>query len=342
MNDQAGFRRHVVVSNEPETDDVRTFVLRPEDGSAPSFRPGQAMTLALDVAGRRLYRTFSLAAPHNADGTVAMTIKSQPGNGATAWMHAQLRPGMVIEAKGPQGRFVLAEAPSERIALVSAGSGAAPLMAMLRFMAARMPDADVAWFHAAKSATDILFASELARLQTAMPRLAVTVALSRPGPGWFGYRGRTTRRMLSTAVPDFGRREVYCCGPAGFMDDVRLIHAAEGGGLEHFHVENFGPVTPPATAEAASAETNAEAFKVRLGERSFAVRAGETLLAAATRQVVVIPCGCASGMCGTCLTKLLDGTVEMNHQGGISAEEEADGYILACCSRPLSDLVIAT
>jgi ferredoxin len=44
----------------------------------------------------------------------------------------------------------------------------------------------------------------------------------------------------------------------------------------------------------------ATGFAITLGEKRFLARADETLLEAATRQTIVIPCGCASGMCGTC------------------------------------------
>ena len=84
-----------------------------------------------------------------------------------------------------------------------------------------------------------------------------------------------------------------------------------------------------------------QGFAIRFDGKTFKARADETLLEAATRQNVVIPCGCASGMCGTCRVSLVEGEVTMQHEGGISAEEEAQGYILACSSRPRSDVTIA-
>ena len=102
-------------------------------------------------------------------------------------------------------------------------------MSMLRALADTDPVADIAWFHAARSREEILFAGALEDLQHRLPNLAVSVSLSRPAPGWFGFRERLTRRLMSVAVPDFGRRTVYCCGPDGFMRNAKLIHAAEGG-----------------------------------------------------------------------------------------------------------------
>jgi glycine betaine catabolism B len=342
MSDTLAAHRLRLLSSTAETADVRTFTFESVGSTLPAYRPGQAMTLVLDIDGRPTLRSFSLAAPPDRDGFLRMTIKSQPKHGATRWMHDHLRRGATVEARGPHGRFVLPEVVPARLALVSAGSGASPLMAMLRHLEATAPETDVAWVHAARTAADILFVTDLARLQAVMPRLTVTVTLSRPAPGWFGYRGRVTRRLLASAVPDLGQRTSFCCGPHAFMSEVRRIHAAEGGGADDFHVEHFSPA--PASVESTLKERapSARACRVRMGGKTFTVEPGESLLEAATRQVVVIPYGCASGLCGTCRTRLLEGEVVMRHQGGLAPEEEAEGFILACSARPLTDLVLAS
>lgn len=321
-----------------DTADVKTFVFRTADGQPIAFSAGQAMTLVLPVDGERLMRTFSISSAPG-DETVEITVKAHPHGRATPWMHRTIVPGVTVEATGPRGGFVLGEDVPARIAFISAGSGATPLMAMLRSV--KDADADTVWFHAARTPADILFAADLAVLQRRMPHLCVTVAVSRPEPGWFGYRGRISRRMLSAAIPDLGRRDVFCCGPESFMNATKLIHAAEGGNPARFRIEHFHapmaaerPALPPELMNAA--------FTVTIpGGRTFRATADETILEAATRQAVVIPCGCASGLCGTCRVRRLSGTVAMRHNGGLSPEEEAEDYILACSSRPLSDVAIS-
>lgn len=330
--------RLAVVAIEPETADVKTFVFRPE-GGMPACLAGQSMTLRLDIDGESLHRTFSLASAPGGD-TLAMTIKAHAQGRATRWLHERLAIGDIVEGRSPRGRFTIENRTTDKIALVSAGSGASPLMAMLRHLAATAPGTDIAWLHAARTPADILFGRDLAELQARMPRLAVAMLVSTPMPGWFGFSGRLSRRIASVALPDLGRREVFCCGPAGFMDEARLIHSAEGGTRAHFHVEHFGAAAPARFASA-PADAPEAGFAIRFGERHFTARADETLLQAATRQTVVIPCGCASGMCGTCRVSLVSGEVAMRHEGGISPEDEAQGYILACSSRPRSDVTIA-
>jgi ferredoxin-NADP reductase len=150
-------------------------------------------------------------------------------------------------------------------------------------------------------------------------------------------KGRATRWLherLSVGDVIEGRR------PRGFMEEARLIHAADGGTRAHFHIEHFGAVAPAAPAPIPD-DAPATGFAITMGEKRFLARPDETLLEAATRQTIVIPCGCASGMCGTCRVSLVAGEVTMHHEGGISAEEEAQGFILACSSRPRSDVTIA-
>lgn len=76
--------------------------------------------------------------------------------------------------------------------------------------------------------------------------------------------------------------------------------------------------------------------------RGFSANADETLLAAAIRQGIGLPYGCKDGACGSCKCKKLEGTVVHGpHQlKALTAEEEASGFILTCCSVAHSDVVL--
>ncbi|MFD2314552.1 2Fe-2S iron-sulfur cluster-binding protein [Halomonas organivorans] len=43
---------------------------------------------------------------------------------------------------------------------------------------------------------------------------------------------------------------------------------------------------------------------------------------------------------GTCRVPLVAGEVEMDHNGGITDEDVAEGYILSCCSKPKGNVVV--
>ena len=65
-----------------------------------------------------------------------------------------------------------------------------------------------------------------------------------------------------------------------------------------------------------------------------------SILVSIQKQGITVPFACSQGLCGTCRTKMLDGTVEMDAQGGLLKSHEQEGYILTCCSYPTSDIVL--
>ena len=76
--------------------------------------------------------------------------------------------------------------------------------------------------------------------------------------------------------------------------------------------------------------------------RSFTVTEDEPILTAGIRQGVAMPYGCKDGACGSCKCKMLEGKVihGQHQQKALSEEEEAKGYILTCCAKPQSDIVL--
>ena len=76
--------------------------------------------------------------------------------------------------------------------------------------------------------------------------------------------------------------------------------------------------------------------------RSFQAEAGEPMLTAGIRQGIGLPYGCKDGACGSCKVKKLSGQVTLGpHQDkALSAQEEADGYVLTCCGVATSDVVL--
>jgi CDP-4-dehydro-6-deoxyglucose reductase, E3 len=76
--------------------------------------------------------------------------------------------------------------------------------------------------------------------------------------------------------------------------------------------------------------------------RSFAVNPDQTILAAGISQGIGLPYGCKDGACGSCKCKKISGSVEHGpHQSkALSSEEEEAGFVLTCCARPQSDVVL--
>ncbi len=89
------------------------------------------------------------------------------------------------------------------------------------------------------------------------------------------------------------------------------------------------------------AETDHQ-ITVQPSGRSFRVPADQTILAAAIAGGVGLPYGCKDGACGSCKCKKLSGSVTHgpHQQKALSEAEEAAGFILTCCARAQTDVMI--
>lgn len=76
--------------------------------------------------------------------------------------------------------------------------------------------------------------------------------------------------------------------------------------------------------------------------RQFDTIEGETILAAGIRQGIGLPYGCKDGACGSCKCKLVSGVVKhgTHQEKALSAEEEANGFVLTCCGVAQSDVTL--
>lgn len=166
-----------------------------------------------------------------------------------------------------------------------------------------------------------------------------------------GYRGYLNQRLMELIAPDYMERTVFCCGPTPYMTAVKRMLEAVGFDMKNYHEESFGATPAEAKADAVEhAEQAADAPEVAASdlnlvefigsEKSIRVAPGETVHAAAAKVGLMIPKACGMGICGTCKVLKLGGEVEMEHNGGITEEDEAEGYILSCCSVPKGDVRI--
>ena len=84
------------------------------------------------------------------------------------------------------------------------------------------------------------------------------------------------------------------------------------------------------------------AISVQPSGIQFQAQAGESLLAAGIRQGIGLPYGCKDGACGSCKCKLVSGQVQQSNfqRKALSEEEEAQGFVLTCSARAMSDITL--
>ncbi len=333
--------RLVCVDVRQETHDVRTFVFAPVEPRLFRFLPGQFMTF--ELAGPGVQRCYTIASPPTRPWRIEITVKRNDAGDGSRWLHETMRPGISIRVSGPMGEFTTGAEPSGRFLFLAAGSGITPLMSMARAMHDLGSGADVVFIQSARTASDLIFAAELQAMQGRSAFRAIcVVSQDRPGLRWNGLRGRLSESMLLLAVPDLTQREVFCCGPASYMAAIRQMLESLGHDRSRYHEESFDFTTGDDGTSDRVAEPALAGFRVtftRSGQ-SIVCPAESTVLAAARARSIRLPSACTKGVCGTCKSRLVSGTVDMQHGGGIRQREIDAGFALLCCAKPTSDLVI--
>ena len=325
-----------------ETHDVKSFTFVSPDGKHISFDAGQYFMFEFGLDNEVDGRCYSISSSPHRRNAITITVKRVPGGRVSNWLHDNLKPGTVVKASGPLGRFMRPTA--HKYAFMSGVSGITPVMSMVREFADAAQPVDVIFLHAGRTPKDFVFRSELSNLAERMKglRLFLLPEDISNERSWPGLSGRISKELLQMAVPDIAERIIMCCGPAPFMRAAKSIAGELGVPAQNYHEESFDAAVideaPAPITEAVEALT----FNVQFSKqgKSIKVRADQTVLSCAKKGGVRIPSSCANGICGTCKSKLVSGSVDMTHDGGIRQREIESGFFLPCCSKPLSDLVI--
>ena len=328
------------------THDVKTFVLDPGESRTFHFEAGQFVTVQAEFDGELVDRCYMIASPPTRPHLLSITVKRVPDGIMSNWLHEHVVPGTRLKVRAPLGHFVLRESPGGKYLFLSAGSGVTPLLSMTRTLYDLASGSDVVFVHSARSPEDIICGLEVESIAAAMPHLRVGfVCASDPAGRWSGLRGRLSSEVLRVLAPDVTDRAVYACGPSGYLDSLGRILAELDYDMSTYHQETFtfADLAAPERAASASTEpmdTRPTTFSVEFVRSGKIIQcaAEQTVLDAALAAGIRHPSSCTQGLCGTCKTTLLEGAVDMRHNGGIGPKEIAQNKILVCCSTPLSDL----
>ncbi len=240
-----GPKKLKVVDIVQETHDVKTFRMRHE--TLFSYKPGQAVTLRLEIDGKEYNKTYTVSSSPSRPHTLEITVKRVPGGVASNWLHDNIKFGDEIQLNGPPfGCFSCYETPfvCQKILLLGAGSGVTPLMSMSRWIVDTAADLDIVFLVSQRRPGDIIFRQELNQLAARHLDMRSYVTISSGHEGsepWLGLTGRVSKEMLRMVAPDLNERHVYLCGPPRFMSAaVELLKEMEFP-IDQLHTESFDP-----------------------------------------------------------------------------------------------------
>jgi ferredoxin-NADP reductase/MOSC domain-containing protein YiiM/ferredoxin len=349
-----GFQRLPVTAADQESVDVLSFTMQSPDGhSLPIALPGQYVVVRVQRPGDAalLFRCYSLSGPPSPD-RYRISVKIEPDGAVGNYLREHLHAGEGLDVSSPRGSFILRPA-DEPVVLLSAGIGATPVLAMLHALAAARSPRQILWIHAARDRQHHPFAAEVRSLLLALGNGRSYICYSRPGTEEklgqdFDASGRLSRAdFAKIGVPRDS--QVYMCGPARFMADMKEELSASGVPPDRIHVELFngGESITPGVVGSATKAPHLPKGEVGTGPLVSFTRSGiaahwnnsdyRSILELAEACDVPTRWSCRAGVCHTCETDLVSGAVAYAPD---PLDKPADGNVLICCSQPLRDVAI--
>ena len=308
-------------------------------------RPGQYLTLRGQVEGREVRRSYSIAcAPGQG---LCVGVRRVPG-GAFSELAQALRPGDVVEAMPPEGRFVSGGESS--ILLIAAGSGVTPMVAIAADALER--GAAVTLLYGNRGSASIMFQGALEAIKDRyMGCFRLIHVLSRERQDVALLNGRVDGAKVADLagrglIDPVGADAVFLCGPGGMIDEVSAALRDLGVPEGRIRFERFGEAGAIPAPRSVRAEAAAEAgvtVEVVLDGARRAFTLGErdgSVIDAAERAGLDLPWSCRGGMCCTCRCRVEEGSAEIAINYSLEPWEVEAGFTLACQARPTSDRLV--
>lgn len=305
-----------VLDRRMEALDIVSLVLgAPDGGDLPPFSAGSHIDVEI---APDLVRQYSLCnTPGSRDHYEIAVLREPASRGGSRAIHDRVRTGDAIRVSEPRNHFALRPGTGQ-VLLFAGGIGITPLLCMAERLSTS--DTPFALHYCTRSPDRAAFRDRIAASAFA-DRAAFHFddggADQRLDPG----------PLLAAAPPG---SDVYVCGPSGFIDWIGAAAADAGFPAAHVHREYF---------TAAPAATGGDApFRIRLAStgETIEVAADESAAAALARCGVALPISCEQGICGTCITRVIEGEPDHRDMLMIDSNEE----FTPCCSRALSPLLV--
>ena len=347
-----GFKQIRVSDIRKESDSVTSFVLVPMEGQdLPIPQPGQFIVLRLQVDPNKppILRSYSLS-DLPANDHFRISVKREVNGIGSSFLCTRVRVGDVMEVSAPRGSFTLR--PGENpVVLLSAGVGATPVMAMLHALAAGRSQRQVWWIYAARNRASHPFAEESRSLLQQLPDGRSSVLYSRPAATdrvgtEFDAPGHIDVALLEKLhIPR--NSDFYLCGPPSFLQNMREGLRNWGVPSQNVYTEIFGglegitpgmarvrhtphlPQGPPGSGPSVSFARSGITVS---WDRTFA-----SLLELAEACDVPVRWSCRTGVCHTCMTGLIGGSITYQPE---PLESPSPGNVLVCCSQPDADVIL--
>ena len=337
---------------EPETRDSVRIALRVPDDYRDEYRflPGQHLPFQLTVDGKKVRRTYSICSAQD-DELLEIGVRIQPDGRFSEFVANELAPGDTIEAMPPSGQFHIECDPDNANDYVgfAAGSGITPILSMIKTILAAEPDSRFILFYGNRRQATTMFIEDLYALKNLYPeRLQLNFVFSREEQEFETMVGRLDGAKVRELYEHFGAglraTDCFVCGPDTMIQDVTAALLDLGMDAAHVHSERFGIPRKGQKAEIVSDKSadHAQVTVIMDGhKKQFEMhREDDNIVDAAAGNGIELPYSCKGGVCATCRCHVREGEVVMATNYGLEPWEVEKGFVLACQSKPVTDVVL--
>lgn len=303
-----------------EATDIQSFELVSDDGNAlPGFSAGSHVDV--QVPGG-ITRQYSLCNdPQESHRYLIGVLRDPNSRGGSQAMHERLREGDLLQISTPKNHFALVHS-AQRSLLLAGGIGVTPILCMAERLS--IAGADFEMHYCARERDRMAFHD---RIQRAAFASRVKMHFDNGPP-------EQKLDIAATLAQPVAGTHLYVCGPKGFMDAVLSSARSAGWPEGQLHFEFF-------SAEPVKLETDGE-FQVKLASsgKIVSIPKDMSITDALAQAGVNIPVSCEQGVCGTCLTRVIEGIPDHRDMFLLPDEQELNDQFTPCCSRSKSAMLV--
>lgn len=309
----------VVVSRNNEALDICSYELASVDDSPlPCFSAGAHIDVHLPGG---LIRQYSLCNhPEERHRYLIGVLKDPASRGGSQALHEQIQTGARLRISEPRNLFPLVH-EARRSLLFAGGIGITPILCMAERLA--HSGADFELHYCARSSERAAFVERLRHSP-----FADRVCLH------FDEQPETALNAAKVLATPEGNVHLYVCGPGGFMQYILDSARAQGWPEDRLHREYF--------AAAPTDTSNDGSFSVKVSSTGqvFEVPADKNVVQVLESHGIEIAMSCEQGICGTCLTRVLEGVPDHRDMFLTEDEQALNDQFTPCCSRSKSPLLV--
>lgn len=301
-----------VLSHRRVADTVVEVELVGERDALPTWEAGAHTDVHLPNG---LVRQYSLLRSPLGEHVWRLAVLIEPeSRGGSRYLGEKLAVGMLISVGEPRNHFLLDDSPF--YCFIAGGIGVTPLLGMIDVAEAR--GADWTLHYLGRTRSHLAYVDEL---------------LARYGDDrvQLHLADEGTRIDLDATVGSLNEHaQIYTCGPE------RLLEALEArlGESEILHLERFTPkqqtFLPNRSFTVVAARSGVE----------FTVPADESILVAADFEGIETDGDCLEGTCGSCETRIIEGTVEHRDSVLTPRQQREGSCMMICVSRSLGERLV--